>query len=95
MTLVVYPEPRPAISTFLVQLKLGIVGIAHHCLILIASGIGHVQRFFAMFEPVSIQSLGRYQPGRVGIAHHCLMLIASEIGHVQRFFAMFERLSIQ
>jgi len=61
----------------------------------IASVIDGIQRFIAMFAPVSIQSLGRDQPGRVGIAHHCLMPSASVIDGIQRFIAMFTPVSIQ
>jgi hypothetical protein len=36
-------------------------GIAHHCLMLIVSVIDRVQRFIAIFDSMSIQSLGRDQ----------------------------------
>jgi len=39
----------------------GRVGTAHHGLMLIASVIGRIQRFIAMFDPVSIPLLGRDQ----------------------------------
>jgi len=39
------------------------------CILLIACAIGPIQRLIAMFDPMSIQSLGRYQAIAMGDAH--------------------------